>query len=122
MTGFQTTMYAQPAPGIEGDWASANPRRSMLTQGAPVFAGANGVTVGRFAWVNGGLVSNSFFGGRLGFVNRDQPSLIVPQGFSNWLPQSTLIVPPGLEVILFDEGDVWCRFAAGASVGQTVYA
>lgn len=118
---FQTVMNAQPAIGIEGDWASANPRFTQLTGPAPIIAGPNGVTVGRFAWVNGNLVSNQFFGGCLGFVHRDQPSLIVPQGFSNWLPSSTMVVPPGLEVSLFDECDVLVRFAAGATPGQTVY-
>jgi len=115
-------MNAQPAIGIEGDWASANARFSQLTQEAPIFAGPNGVTVGRFAWLNGNLVQNKFGGGRLGFVHRDQPSLIVPQGFSNWLPSSTMIVPPGLEVVMFDDCDVLVRFAGGATPGQKVYA
>jgi len=123
MTGFQTTMYTQPARGIEGDWASANPRFTQLSGQAPIFAGANGVTVGRFAWLNGSIVSNSkAMGGRIGFVHRDQPALIVPTGYSNWLPQSTMVVPPGLEVVLYDSCDVWCAFAAGATPGQKVYA
>src|SRR5579871_1575639 len=101
MNGFQTTMNAAPAPGIEGDFASANPRFSMLTD-RPVIAGPNGLTAGRFAWVNGGVASNKFFGGRIGFVHRAQPGLLVPTGYSNWLPSASMVVPPGLEVNLLD--------------------
>ena len=115
-------MNSMPAVGIEGDWSSANPRFSQLTIGAPVYAGSNGVTVGRFAWLNGNIYSQPFGGGRIAFIHRDQPSLIVPTSYANWLPQSSMIVPPGLEVVGYDSADVWCKFAGGATPGYNVYA
>ncbi len=119
---FQTVMNAQPAVGIEGDFCSANPRFSQLTNGAPIYAGPNGVTVGRFAWQNGNIYAQPFGGGRIAFIHRDQPSLLVPTGYSNWLPQSSMVVPPGLEVVGYDSCDVWARFAGGAAPGANVYA
>lgn len=118
MAGFQQTVNNQPGVGIEGDWCSANPRGSMLAGPGGLVAGPSGVIAGRFAWANPlGLVSNSGGVGRLGFVHRDQPAFITA-----WLGQSTMTVPAGLEVTLFDAADVWCRFAAGATPGQKVYA
>ena len=118
MTGFQSTMNAQPAPGIEGDWCSSNPRGTMLASAGGFVAGPLGVTVGRFAWADPYDVVRSYGGlGRVGFVHRDQPALITA-----WLGQATLLVPPGMSVTMHDTCDVWCRFAAGATIGQKVYA
>lgn len=122
MTGFQKVVNADPAPAVEGDFASANPRSSILTMaGLGFFAGAAGVIVGRFARVktSDGTVTNADPGvaNRLGFVHRGQPSLI-----TGWLGESSLTVPAGLEIVLHDEGDFWARFAAGAAIGQKVFA
>jgi hypothetical protein len=122
MTGFQKQVNTDPAPAVEGDFASANPRASMLTfAGGGLFAGAAGVIVGRFARakVSDGTVTNGDPGAasRIGFVHRAQPSLI-----TGWLQESTMTVPAGLEITLHDEGDFWCRFAGGATVGQKVFA
>jgi hypothetical protein len=115
-------MNANPAPGIEGGWASANPKFSMLVGPGQPMAGPNGVVVGRFAWLSPSGIVAVGGNGRLGFIQKDQPALIVPTGYANWLPQSTMTIPPGMEVNIFDTADVWCRFAAGAQIGQTVYA
>lgn len=120
MSGFQTTILTQLAPGIEGDWASANPAASMLAGPGALVAGPLGVTVGRFAWAdNGGVVRNIGGGGngRIGFVQKDQPALITA-----WLAQSTMVLQGGQEIVLHQKADVWARFAAGANIGQKVYA
>lgn len=122
MTGFQKTVNTDPAPAIEGDFASTNPRASILTMaGLGFFAGPAGVIVGRFARIvsSTGTVTNADPGvtSRLGFVHRAQPALITA-----WLGESTMTVPGGLEIILHDEGDFWCRFAGGAAIGQKVFA
>lgn len=122
MTGFQRTVNTDPAPAVEGDFASANPRASMLTAaGLGLFAGSAGVIVGRFARAANatGNVSNVNPGvaSRTGFVGRDQPSLI-----TGWLGESTMTVPAGLEIVLHDDGDFWARFAGGAAIGQKVFA
>lgn len=123
---FQTTVNAQPAPAVEGDFAGANPRRSMLAGASALVAAAptvnaNGVTIGKFARARNsdGAVTNAAWGTayRLGFVHRDQPSIIVP-----FLGAATMLVPPGLDMTLHDGGDFWARFTAGAAIGQQVFA
>jgi hypothetical protein len=118
---FQTTVNLDPAIGIEGDFPSANPRASMLAGEGQLRAGPNGVTIGRFAWANltTGLVNNGAFAGasRIGFVHKTQIALIGP-----YLGGSTMLVPPGYEITLHDAGDFLVRFAAGATVGQKVFA
>ncbi len=120
MTGFQKQVNQYAAVAVEGDFASANPRRSVLAGDGALVAGADGVTVGRFAWARNddGVVSNNHpgYAARLGFVQRDQVSII-----TGWLAQDTMLVPAGIEVTLFDGGDFWARFANGASIGQSVY-
>lgn len=121
MSGFQKTVNVNPAPAIEGDWSSANPRFSILAGESALTAGATGVLVGRFARArnDNGQVSNGHPGVacRLGFVHRDQPVLITA-----WLGEASMLVPAGLEMTLFDSADVWVRFAAGAAIGQKVFA
>lgn len=118
---FQTTIYDNPAPAVEGDFASATAVRHTLLAGAGAFvAGANGLTVGKFAWANPTTGKADNFnngGGYVGFVQRDQPALI-----TTWLGEASMVVQSGLEVTLFDRGDFWGRFAAGATFGQKVYA
>jgi len=123
MAGFQTTILTQLAPGIEGDFASANPIFSTLAAPGGLVSGPAGVTVGRFAWADPeGVVRNLGGGGpgpgcRLGFVGRDQPALI-----TTWLAQATMVLQPGVDMTMFQSADVWCRFAGGAQIGQKVYA
>lgn len=121
MSGFQTSVSVEPAYAVEGDFASANPRASLLAGIGALTAAAAGVLVGRFARAlnSNGTVTNGDPGGasRLGFVHRDQPAIITA-----FLGAATLLVPTGSPVTLFDAGDFWCRFAAGAVIGQKVYA
>jgi hypothetical protein len=78
---FQTQINANPAPAVEGDFASANPMASMLALAGSLRAGTAGVTVGRFAFAKNsdGTVSNQHPGvaSRLGFVQRDQPGVLI---------------------------------------------
>lgn len=127
---FQTSTPANPAPGLEGDFCSANPRGSMLAGAGQLVAGslvvtsqgvtAPGVIVGRFGWArnDNGQVSNANPGvaARLGFIHRNQLVLIAA-----YLAQSSLVVPAGREMTMFDSGDFWGRFAAGAAIGQKVF-
>lgn len=126
MTGFQTTMNSQPAIGIEGDFCSTNPRFSLLASPGGLVAGPNGVSVGRFAWADGDGVVSYGGNGRIGFIHRSQLSLIFPTsltGANAWPgPQTTMLVVPNAEMSMINSGDVFCRFAAGATVGQKVYA
>lgn len=118
--GFQQSVNYQQAPAVEGDFASANPRRSLIAGEGVLVAGAVPVLVGRFGYAlnSAGTVTNAKPGGsaRLAFIHRNQPALNII-----WLGGSTMAVQPGLEMTLFDGGDFWCRFAAPAAVGQKVF-
>lgn len=128
---FQTTVNAQPAPGLEGGFASANDHFSSLTPGngdptLPTYsawiAGAAGVIVGRFGFgnVTNGQVTNAHPGTsnpRVGFIHRYHPVVI-----TSFLGASAMLLYGGQEVDLVDAGDFWCRFAAGGTVGQKVFA
>jgi hypothetical protein len=119
---FQNTnVGTYPAPGIEGDFASANPRGSMLAGQGAFVSGPNGVVVGRFARAANatGIVTNNDPGvpSRIGFVHKDQLVGITP-----YLGVSGMTVLPGVEITLHDSGDFLVRFAAGATVGQKVFA
>jgi hypothetical protein len=115
---FQTVINRQQAPAIAGDFASANPRASVLAGEGALVTGPNGVTVGQFAWALAGLVTNNFaLGGQVGFVHRDLQALITA-----WLGQTSMVIPAGLAVTLMEQGDFWGKFAGGAAIGQKVYA
>lgn len=106
--------------GMEGDFCSANPRASALAGEAAFIAGVLPVTVGRFGFINAaGQVSNNAAGYvRLGFIGlRGNPVIITP-----WLGQFGMTVQPGYEMTLYDTADVFMRFAAGAAIGQKVFA
>ena len=134
---FQNAILNKPAPGIEGDFASANPRGSMLAGEGRLIAGASAVTdratgfattgviVGRFAraqntGANAGVVTNADPGvpSRVGFVHRNQSGLLITQ-----FPfQATNVMMPGKEITLFDSGDFLARFAGGCAIGNKVFA
>jgi hypothetical protein len=118
--GFQHFVNAQPAPGMPGDFAGANPRASMQASGT-IQAAKGGLNVGRFAWLRDdtGTLQNWFssFAPRLGFVRRENQALI-----TDFLGLATEIVPEGFDAYAFTQGDFWATFTAGASVDQSVYA
>lgn len=90
--GFQTQVFNQPAMGIPGDFASANPWYTYLAGPGGLVAGALGVVIGRFAWTQPPLDPNSAnqiavnygYGPVAGFVHRDQqglnPTFLSPAG------------------------------------------
>lgn len=115
---FQTTMNVNPAPAVEGDFASANPRASVLAGPGALVTGSAGVTIGRFAWADAnGLVLNSGTGAPSGFVHREQQGVI-----TEWLGRSTMLVPKGLPITLHNAGDFWVRTATAATIGQKIFA
>ena len=123
MSGFQKQVNRQQAPAVAGDFASANPRASVLAGEAGLVAGASGVTVGKFAWVASDGVTTYNYGTNPnapnGFVHREQQGLI-----TTWLAESTMTVPQGLPVVLHNEGDFFAvnAGASASTVGGAVYA
>jgi hypothetical protein len=116
--GFQTQVYQQPNPAVAGDFASANPRATVLAGPGQLVAGSAGVTVGRFAWADtDGIVSNAGTGVPTGFVHREQQGVI-----TIWLAESSMIIPEGLMVVLHNLGDFWAQTTTAATAGQKVFA
>lgn len=118
--GFQTTVQLQQAAAVAGDFASANPRSSVVSHEGTLVAGATGVTVARFAWATGaGLVSNAGSGKPTGFVHRRQGAALI----TVYLAEISNLVPQGFEVTLMATGDYWVNHIVNpATVGQKVFA
>ena len=115
---FQTTIKAQQAPAVEGDFASANPRASVLAGEGAFIAGTAGATVGRFAWADAaGLVTNVGSGAPTGFIHREMNALI-----TTFLGAASMVIPAGLIVTLMAAGDFWVKTLTTATVGQKVFA
>jgi hypothetical protein len=119
--GFQNQVNQQPAYGVAGDFASSNPRASVLASALGLVTGLSGVYVGRFAWVAADRVTVNSTGAGVpaGFVHREQQALIT--GFLN---EQTMLVPQGLPITLHQAGDFWAvnDGTSAATVGQKVYA
>lgn len=121
MTGFQKFVNQQPAPAEPGDFAGANPRMSIPSPQGGFKVGADPLIVGRFAWGNpatGLAESNSANGGLLGFVHRENQTII-----TEFLGESRMAVQAGFPVTLMGRGEFWADVgAAGCDAGEPVYA
>lgn len=121
-TGFQKTVNLQQASAVEGDFASANPRNSFVSGEGNLVAGADGVTIGRFAWVTApGIVSNDGTMRPAGFVARSGQlgSALITQ----YLGETSMVIPQGFEVTLHTSGDFYAKnTTALAAIGSKVFA
>lgn len=108
---FQTFVGTQPSPAVAGDFASANPRSSVLAGPGGLVCGPQGVFVGRFAWLSYDRVDandapaelNNFgIGVPDGFVHREQQGLI-----TQFLSESSMLVPSGFAITAMSSGDYW---------------
>jgi len=118
---FQTSVNAQPAPAVAGDFASTAPYAAVLTQDGNGFVcGVGGVTVGRFAWADDGLnrfVTSFGTGLPTGFVHREQQALIT--GFYDLYGSN---VPEGLPITLMTMGDFWVKNDGSAAAVKDMKA
>lgn len=123
---FQTFTNQLQAPGMAGDFASANPRASALsaqTYNSPGFrAGPNGLTIGLFAWLDPSrtFASNSGAGQPVGFVHRAAEALI-----TTYLSAYGMTIPAGFATgNIFDAGDFFVvnNGATEAQPGMKAYA
>jgi hypothetical protein len=131
---FQQTINITQAVGVEGDFASANPRWSVNsveggfkaggTQNAAPPADA-GVFIARFAWADvatGTLLLNVGSGLPTGFVHRAMEGLNTAY-FTT--PSSTsFLIPAGYPVgEVFSAGDFWVRHrgAGAVAVGMKAF-
>jgi hypothetical protein len=125
--GFQTQVNTQPAPAVAGDFASTNPRASVLAGPGGLVAGVGGVTVGRFAWsypptdADGApaVVLNTGAGAPTGFVHRRQQALI-----TQYLADASNVIAQGFALDLMASGDFWVKNDGSsiAEIGMKAYA
>ena len=121
---FQTRVNLQNPYGVEGDFASANPRATALTaDGGALIAGPLGVTIGQFAWIesDGRTVTNQgqYPAQPDGFVHRDQQGLL-----TQYLQAAGTLIPPGFPVTLMRQGDFLDKNTGPSSITKysTLYA
>jgi hypothetical protein len=128
MGDFQKQVNANQAPAVAGDYASSNPRSSVLAGAGGLVAGAPGVTVGRFAWLSYATSDNdnapatvfSFGSGPVaGIVPRKQQALI-----TKYLASASNVIAPGFGMWLDSSGDFWMQNdgITPALIGQKAFA
>lgn len=126
--GIQSSVTVQPAPGVVGDFASANPRFSQLAGPGAIVAGPSGLLIGKFAWLSYSQVdgdgapaaaNNNGSGPVAGFVGRAQQGLI-----TTYLSSAGMLIPAGFQATLFSGGDFWAlnTGASAARPGMKAYA
>lgn len=126
--GFQTQVNVQPAVAVAGDFASTNPRQSVLAGPGGIVAGALGLIVGRFAWLqpapvdpnSAPTIANNFGAGLpAGIVHREQQGLI-----TTYLANAGMLIPQGFAATLFKVADFWVKNdgSTQALIGQKAFA
>lgn len=128
-SGFQTTIQAIPAIGIEGDFCDSNPRFTMDAGAGGLVAGLLGLTMARFCWADYGqldpenaprVVNSRGSGPVAGFVSiRGLDGLI-----TSYLANATMTIPSGRAVTVFSGGGFWVKNngTTAAQVGMKAYA
>jgi hypothetical protein len=123
MSGFQTSVATNQAYGAPGEFSGAYLHSTVAAGPNELTAGANGVTIARFAWADDstGVVTNgkpNLTSTRFGFVGRNQRSVITA-----YLGESSMLVNAGMEVTLFDGGHFFIAApVGGATIGQKCFA
>jgi len=105
-TNFQAQVNVTQAPAVAGDFASANPRATTLTNPNGFVAATGGCIIGRFGWADdqtNTYVGNSGPGLPSGFVGRMSNIAYI----TAYLGASTMTIPAGMEVTIHDGGDFW---------------
>jgi hypothetical protein len=103
---FQTQVQVNPAFAVQGDFASANPRTSVLAgQFAFVANPVNPPLVARWGWIDSTntLVSNSGVGAPAGFIGRQGNQAYI----TAYLGAYTFQMLAGMPVTLYNEGEFW---------------
>lgn len=118
---FQNIVNILPAPGLAGDYASANARINVPTGQGALVAGAGGVVMGRFAWIDatGSFVVNRGSGPPAGFVHRSFGEAMIV----TYLAETGNVVPQGFEVTVHNFGDFWASNAGTnqVTIGMKAY-
>lgn len=123
--GFPRQVNSQPAIGVAGDFASANPRYSVLAGFGAFVAGPQGTTIGAFGWADptNDFINSFGVGPVTGFVGRFglRAEIITPgPGF----PDASFQVLPGYDITLYSGGDFLAvnSGATATTIGMKAYA
>ena len=114
---FQAAVNITPGLGVAGDFASSNPRASVVVGEGALMAGTNGVTIGNFAWATNGNVASAGTGVPTGFVGRENNAFIAQIG-----QEGSMVIPAGRMATLYSAGDFLAVTKTTATVGQKVFA
>jgi hypothetical protein len=119
---FQKTLNRNLPVGIEGTFASTNPYHALLSADEAQYkaVATTGVKAGLWAWVDPVAGTATNVKGSLtlgGVVLRENTATVLSPTESY-----SMTIRPGFEVNLYDGGDFWVRFPAGATIGQNVFA
>ncbi|MDQ0507402.1 structural cement protein Gp24 [Xanthobacter agilis] len=128
MANFQTQVNVAQAPAVAGDFASTNPRASVLAGPGGLVAGVGGATIGRFAWLSYGTddadgapaaVFNTGLGAPAGIIPREQQAL-----FTTYLQEAGVVVPAGFPITVLSSADLWVKNEGSTTArpGQVAYA
>jgi hypothetical protein len=121
---FQQSVNVTQAPAVAGDFASANPRASVLSVPGGFVAGTGGVTIGRFAWMDTAtntILLNSGTGAPSGFIHRAMEGT----NFTYFQGASSMVIPQGFPVgECFNAGDFFVKNdgAGAVTVGLKAFA
>lgn len=122
--GFPREVNLNPPIGVEGAFASVSNTHNVLASTAEFVAGTAGVTIGRFAWADyethqvANAKPSDLTNCAIGFVGRGSNAAVI----YNWLAESSMVIPKGYGVTLFDRGDFFAKTTTAATVGQSVFA
>lgn len=121
-TIFQTSVNVVQAPGIPGDFASADPWFSTVSSSGVMRAGAGGVTIGCFAWLDSTqtIARSTGSGAPSGFVHREMQATIVA-----FPAEYGMTIPEGQRVGSLMTGGVFFAKNAGAgaaTIGMKAFA
>src|SRR5690554_6681377 len=100
---FQRTLNRDIPRAAAGDFASTNPRNSMLAGEGALVAGEP-IIVGQFAFADtatGKVYAEYAAGYRVGFVHRNNQAVVNPG------QSASFIIPTGRETTLFTAGDFY---------------
>ena len=120
MADFPQQVQTYLAPGVAGDFCSANPRFSLIAGGQSMVAGSS-LYVGRFCWADptNKILNSNGYGAVSGFLGRNQQGLI-----TTFLANSTMQVLSGIQCFAYSGGDFWMvnNGSLITTVGMKAYA
>ena len=131
---FPTSVNQFLAPAVAGDFASTNPRNSVIAGPGGLVAGTGGVTCGAFCWQAASAATVAYVslsstalntvlgstsqGAPTGFVARTPMAALI----TTYLAETSFVIPAGFAVTAYNEGDFWALTPAACTIGQKVFA